>query len=31
VIRVIVREQNGVDAADIRGDELEAQLRRSVD
>jgi hypothetical protein len=31
VIRVVMRKQNGVDAADIRGDELQAQLRRSVD
>ena len=31
VVRVIVREQNGVDTPDTRGDELQAQLGRGVD
>ena len=31
MIRVIVREQNRIDTADARGDQLETQLRRSVD
>ena len=31
VVGVVVREQNGVDSADARGNELQAQLRRGVD